>query len=43
MKWLKYTIDTTTKAVDFLSEMLSELGIEGIEIEDCRPTRAKPW
>lgn len=37
MKWLKYTIDTTTKAVDFLSEMLSELGIEGIEIEDNVP------
>ena len=37
MKWLKYTIDTTTAAVDFISEMLNELGIEGIEIEDNVP------
>ncbi len=34
MKWNKYTIDTTTEAVDFISASLSELGIEGIEIED---------
>lgn len=34
MKWNKYTIQTTTAAVDFISCMLSELGIEGIEIED---------
>lgn len=37
MKWLRYTIDTTTVAVDFISEMLNELGIEGIEIEDNVP------
>ena len=37
MKWLQYTIDTTTAAVDFISEMLNELGIEGIEIEDNVP------
>lgn len=37
MKWLKYTIDTTTEAVDFISEMLNELGVEGIEIEDNVP------
>ena len=33
MKWDKYTIDTTTEAEDFISMMLSENGIEGIEIE----------
>ena len=37
MKWEKYTIDTTTEAVDFLSAMLQELGIEGIEVEDHVP------
>ncbi len=37
MKWNKYTIETTTEAVDFLSVMLDELGIEGIEIEDQVP------
>ena len=34
MKWIRISIDTTTAAVDFISEMLSELGVEGIEIED---------
>lgn len=34
MKWNKYTIDTTAEAVDLISCMLAELGIEGIEIED---------
>lgn len=37
MKWEKYTIDTTTAAEDFISMMLSELGIVGIEIEDNVP------
>ncbi|MFV0465178.1 MAG: 50S ribosomal protein L11 methyltransferase [Lachnospiraceae bacterium] len=37
MKWNKYTILTTTQAEDFLSVMLNELGIEGIEIEDNIP------
>lgn len=37
MKWLKYTINTTTEAVDLVSDMLGELGIEGIEIEDNVP------
>lgn len=37
MKWIKLTIDTTTDAVDFISAMLSELGIEGIEIDDNVP------
>ena len=37
MKWLKYTINTTTEAVDLVSDMLGELGIEGIEIQDNVP------
>lgn len=37
MKWIRISIDTTTAAVDFISEMLSELGVEGIEIEDNVP------
>lgn len=37
MKWMKFTIDTTTEAVDFISGMLSDIGIEGIEIKDNLP------
>lgn len=37
MKWTKLTIDTTTAAEDMISYALSELGIEGIEIEDHVP------
>ncbi len=37
MRWNKYTIDTTTEAEDLISDMLMELGIEGIEIEDNVP------
>lgn len=37
MKWNKFTIYTTTSAEDFISDMLLELGIEGIEIEDHIP------
>lgn len=37
MKWKKYTIETTTVAEDYMSSMLMELGIEGIEIEDNIP------
>ena len=37
MKWNRYTIETTTAAEDYLSSMLMELGIEGIEIEDNVP------
>ena len=37
MKWKKYTIETTTAAEDFMSSILMELGIEGIEIEDNVP------
>lgn len=34
MKWNRYTLKTTTAAVDLVSNMMDELGIEGIEIED---------
>lgn len=37
MKWNKFTLDTTTEAVDLISGMLAEIGIEGIEIEDHVP------
>ena len=34
MKWKKYTITTTTMAEDLVSDMLTELGMEGVQIED---------
>ena len=34
MKWNKFRLTTTTQAVDFVSGLLCELGIDGIEIED---------
>jgi ribosomal protein L11 methyltransferase len=34
MKWTKFTLDTTTEAVDLVSDMLNDLGIAGIEIND---------
>ena len=37
MKWNKFTIETTTQAEGFVSAMLNDLGIEGIEIEDNIP------
>ncbi len=37
MRWNKYTIETTTAAEDFMSSMLMELGIEGVQIEDNVP------
>lgn len=37
MKWKKYTLETTTEAVDLVSAAFDELGIEGIEIEDNIP------
>lgn len=37
MKWKKYTLTTTTIAEDLISNMLGELGIEGIEIQDNVP------
>ena len=37
MKWQKFTLTTTTAAIDLISSMLDEIGIEGIEIEDNVP------
>lgn len=37
MKWIRFTLDTHTDAVDILSYRLNEIGIEGIEIEDKLP------
>lgn len=37
MRWNRYTIETTTKAEDYISSALLELGIEGVEIEDKLP------
>ena len=37
MQWNRFTIDTTTEAVDLISSMLDELGVEGREIEDHIP------
>lgn len=34
MKWTKFTLDTTTEAIDLISDMLGDLGIVGIEISD---------
>ena len=34
MKWNKYTLKTTTVAVDLISGMMMDIGIEGIEIDD---------
>ncbi len=37
MKWKKYTIQTTTQAEDFISCMLADFGVEGVQIEDNVP------
>lgn len=37
MKWKKYTLTTTTEAVDLISCTFDEIGIQGIEIEDNIP------
>lgn len=37
MKWNKFTLSTTTEAVDLISSLFDEIGIEGIEIEDHVP------
>ncbi len=34
MRWKKYTVTTTTQAEDLVSYMLTELGAEGVQIED---------
>ena len=37
MMWNKFTLNTTTEAVDLISSMLNDLGIQGIEVEDNVP------
>ena len=37
MKWIKFTIETTTEAEDLIGAMLNECGIDAIEIEDNQP------
>lgn len=37
MKWIKISLKTTTEAVDFVSSLFDELGLEGIQIEDNVP------
>lgn len=37
MIWKKMTIDTTVEVVDLISDFLSELGVEGVMIEDNVP------
>ena len=37
MKWKKFTLTTTTEAVDYLGSMFDEIGIQGMEIEDNIP------
>ena len=41
MKWKKFTLETTTAAVDLISAELGGIGIEGIEIEDNVPLTEK--
>ncbi len=41
MKWKKFTLTTTTEAVDLISGMFDDIGIEGIEIEDNVPLTEK--
>ena len=37
MNWIKYSINTTTEAEDFVSAMLMDVGIVSIEIENNVP------
>lgn len=37
MKWKKFTLETTTDAVDYLGSMFDDIGIEGMEIKDNVP------
>lgn len=37
MKWIKMELKTTTEAVDLVSSILDDLGVEGIEISDFVP------
>ena len=37
MKWNKFRLQTTTQAEDVVSSILTDIGIEGVEIEDKQP------
>ena len=37
VRWNKYTLTTTVEAEDFISSMMMDAGIEGIEIDDRTP------
>ena len=37
MKWTKMALTTTTEAEDLVINLLSELGIDGVEISDNVP------
>lgn len=41
MKWKKFTLETTTEAVDFLGSLFEDIGIQGMEIEDNVPLTEK--
>lgn len=41
MKWNKFRLRTTTQAEDIVSSILTDLGIEGVEIEDKVPLTQK--
>lgn len=40
MKWKKFTLETTTEAVDYLGSLFDDIGIQGMEIEDNIPLTA---
>lgn len=37
MKWMKVSVTTTTEAVDLVSSLFDDLGLEGVQIEDNIP------
>lgn len=37
MKWIKYTLKTTTQACDLVIDMLTQAGVDGVQIEDNVP------
>lgn len=37
MKWIKYTLKTTTQACDLVIDMMTEAGVDGVQIEDNIP------
>ena len=41
MKWKKFTLETTTEAVDYLGSLFGDIGIQGMEIEDNVPLTEK--